>query len=224
MKIAVIGAKTMPPKQGGIEHVCAELYPRMVALGHPVDLYARAERQQYSSHHFRGVRVIPLPGVAVKGLDAVVTSFLGALSATRGDYDVVHFHAIGPSLFSCVVRAIAPKRKIVVTCHGLYWQRDKWGAVARQYLRFSEKVAVRVADEIIVVSKELQTYFWTTYRRETTYIPNAAAGYAASDPKLPFCAQLGLTQSQYIIFLGRLFLEKCPDILIKAFQALRPAG
>ena len=42
MKIAVIGAKGLPPKQGGIEHYCAEIYPRMVAQGHSVDLFARS--------------------------------------------------------------------------------------------------------------------------------------------------------------------------------------
>jgi hypothetical protein len=48
MKIAVIGAKGLPPKQGGIEHYCAEVYPRMVAQGHSVDLFARAS---YTNNH-----------------------------------------------------------------------------------------------------------------------------------------------------------------------------
>lgn len=42
MKIGVIGVKGLPPKQGGIEHYCAEIYPRIVAQGHSVDLYARS--------------------------------------------------------------------------------------------------------------------------------------------------------------------------------------
>ena len=226
MKIAVIGAKVMPPEQGGIEHVCAELYPRVVHAGHSVDLYTRASLRKHHqhSHYFQGVRVMPLSGITSRGLHAVSTSFLGALSASRGNYDVVHFHAIGPSLFSLLVRAIAPKSKVVVTCHGLDWQRDKWGTVARKYLQLSEKVAVRFADEIIVVSKDLQTYFWENYRKKTTYIPNAAAGYAASDPQMSFCSQLGLSKDRYIVFLGRLVPEKCPDLLIRAFQTLRPAG
>ena len=36
MKIAVIGAKGLPPQQGGIEYHCAEIYPRMVEQGHTV--------------------------------------------------------------------------------------------------------------------------------------------------------------------------------------------
>ncbi|WP_293031295.1 hypothetical protein [Moorena sp. SIO3I8] len=42
MKIAVIGAKGVPVKQGGIERYCTELYPRIVAQGHSVDLFARS--------------------------------------------------------------------------------------------------------------------------------------------------------------------------------------
>ena len=42
MKIAVIGAKGLPAKQGGIEHYCQELYSGIVAQGHSVDLFARA--------------------------------------------------------------------------------------------------------------------------------------------------------------------------------------
>ena len=37
MKIAVIGAKGLPAKQGGIEHHCQELYSRIVGQGHSVD-------------------------------------------------------------------------------------------------------------------------------------------------------------------------------------------
>jgi len=35
---------------------------------------------------------------------------------------------------------------------------------------------------------------------------------------------LGLRQGRYVLFLGRLVPEKRPDLLIKAFQALKPPG
>ena len=42
MKIAVIGAKGLPAKQGGIEHYCEALYPKIVEREHSVDLFARS--------------------------------------------------------------------------------------------------------------------------------------------------------------------------------------
>jgi hypothetical protein len=42
MKIAVIGSKGLPAKQGGIEHHCEEIYSRIVGQGHSVDLFARS--------------------------------------------------------------------------------------------------------------------------------------------------------------------------------------
>src|SRR5689334_14831569 len=102
MKIAVVGAKGLPPKQGGIEHYCAEVYPRMVARGHSVDLFARSSYTRDSwleQHDYQGVRVITLPSLHMRGIDALITSALGAIAASGTQYDVIHFHALGPSLF-----------------------------------------------------------------------------------------------------------------------------
>ena len=226
MKIAVIGAKGLPPKQGGIEHYCAEVYPRMVAQGNTVDLYARSSYTDSSfleNYDYQGVRVISLPGGQVRGVDALVTSGLGAIAATGKKYDIVHFHALGPSLFTCLPK-LATDAKVVVTCQGLDWQRAKWGSFSTRLIQMGEKTAVRFADGIIVVSDALKKYFSQTYGRETIYIPNAPASYADSDPNFTYGRDLGLNQGRYILFLGRLVPEKCPDLLVEAFSNLKPAG
>ncbi|MGF2035169.1 MAG: glycosyltransferase family 4 protein [Nostoc sp. CmiVER01] len=226
MKIAVIGAKGLPPKQGGIEHYCAELYPRIVAQGHSVDLFARSSYTQGSwleNYNYEGVRVISLPSVDFRGVDAFATSALGAIASIAKDYNIVHFHALGPSLFTFLPRIIN-SAKIIVTCHGLDWQRAKWGNFSTRLIQMGEKSAVRDADRIIAVSEALQTYFWKTYDRETVYIPNAPASYGESDPHFSYGKQLGLQQGRYILFLGRLVPEKRPDLLIDAFSSLKSSG
>ncbi|MBO3460922.1 glycosyltransferase family 4 protein [Aetokthonos hydrillicola Thurmond2011] len=226
MKIAVIGAKGLPPKQGGIEHYCAEVYPRMVNQGNSVDLFARSsytESGWLSRYDFQGVQVISLPGLHTRGVDAFITSGLGAIAATAQKYDIVHFHALGPSLFTCVPK-ISPSTKVVVTCQGLDWQRAKWDSFSSRLIQMGEKAAVRFADELIVVSDALQNYFWQTYNRRTIYIPNAPASYAESDPDFNYGTELGLEKKRYILFLGRLVPEKRPDLLVQAFSALKPAG
>lgn len=58
-----------------------------------------------------------------RGIDAFSSSALGAISVIAANYDVVHFHALGPALFSCLPK-ITSSAKIVVTCQGLDWQRQ----------------------------------------------------------------------------------------------------
>lgn len=224
MKIAVIGVKGLPAKQGGIENYCAEVYPRMVAQGHSVDLFARAsytDSAWLDNYDFQGVQVHSLPSLPLRGIDAFIGSALGAIASCTKKYDIVHFHALGPALFSWLPK-IASSAKVVVTCQGLDWQRAKWGNTSSSLILMGEKAAVRYAHEIIVVSKNLQSYFFDTYGRETVYIPNAPASYAESDRKFPYGTSLGLNQGRYIVFLGRLVPEKRPDLLIQAFQALTP--
>lgn len=228
MRIAVVGAKGLPPTQGGIEHYCAGLYPRVVKHGCEVDLFARSSytnQPGYSTNYFEGVRVITLPSLsfAQGGTEAIYSSAMGAFESLKTDYDVVHFHALGPSLFAWLPK-LASSTKIVVTCHGLDWQRQKWGNLSSSIIRLGEKIAVRYAHEIIVVSETLKTYFDLTYGRETTYIANAPAGYADSNSDFSYGKSLGLTQGKYLVFLGRMVPEKCPDLLIRAFQKLRPQG
>jgi glycosyltransferase involved in cell wall biosynthesis len=227
MKIAVIGAKGLPARQGGIEHYCAEVYPRLVAEGHQVDLFARSsytEQSWFARSEYQGVQVLSLPSLNFRGLDAFFSSALGAVGSL-GDYDVIHFHALGPALFSCLPRiASLTSAKIVVTCHGLDWQRAKWGQLSSRLIRTGEKTAVRFAHDLIVVSKDLQAYFHNTYGRHTVYIPTAPASYLDSDPDFNHGTSLGLEANRYLLFLGRLVPEKRPDLLIDAFQALKPQG
>lgn len=133
------------------------------------------------------------------------------------------FHASGPALFSWLPQ-VASTARIVVTSHGLDWSRAKWGRLSSFLLRNGERTAVRFADEIIVVSEALQTYFHESHGRESVYIPNAPASYPPSDPDFAYGHSLKLQPGKYILFLGRLVPEKRPDLLIQAFQALKPSG
>ncbi|MGF1512194.1 MAG: glycosyltransferase family 4 protein [Elainellaceae cyanobacterium] len=223
MKIAVVGSKGLPPKQGGIEHHCAEVYPRIAAQGHLVDLMARTSYTQMSwrdRFDFQGVRVSSFPGVGESGLDALLTSSTAAVTSSILKYDVIHFHALGPSLWTWLP-PMTSSAKVVVTCHGLDWQREKWGTMASSLIRLGELAAVRFAHRITVVSEELQRYFYDAHGLETQYIGNAPASYAECDQAFSYGSSLGLKPKRYIAFLGRLVPEKCPDLLIRAFQKLQ---
>ena len=226
MKIAVIGVKGLPANQGGIEHYCQALYPKLVERGHTVDLFARSSYIQqpwFSVRRYHGVRVICLPSLSIRGLDALTNSLFAACVATFKGYDVVHFHALGPSLFSFIPRLLS-KATIIATCQGLDWQRGKWGKSSSRIIHLGEKTAAKHAHSIIVVSQALRGYFNRTYGVDSIYVPNGPGAYAESDPQFNFVKSFNLKPERYLLFLGRLVPEKRPELLIQAFHKLERSG
>ena len=111
-------------------------------------------------------------------------------------------------------------KKCIATIHGLDHQRAKWGKFALWYIRSGEKCAVRFANEIIVLSENVQNYFLDTYKRKTVFIPNGVTRpetVAASE----IVEKYGICKDEYILFLGRLVPEQGAKYLIEAYKNLR---
>lgn len=229
MKIAFIGHKRIPSREGGIEIVVEELSTRMAARGHQVVVYNRkghnvagAEFDNESNREnrpytYKGVKVVPVTTLDAKGMAALTSSFFATLKAIKARPDVIHYHAEGP----CVMLRLAHWFGIrtVATIHGLDWQRAKWGRFASWYLKFGERTAARCADEVIVLSRNMQRYFRDAYGRETRFIPN---GIERSEPVRAdiITQRYGLEKDGYVLFLGRIVPEKGVHYLIEAFKRL----
>lgn len=227
----MIGHKRIPSREGGIEIVVEELATRMVASGHEVTCYNRrghhVSGHQYDSSisdthksserktTYKGVYLKSVFTIDKKGMAAMTSSFSGALKCAFGKFDVVHFHAEGPCAMLWIPKLL--RKRCVVTIHGLDWQRSKWGGFATQYIKFGEKVAVKYADEIIVLSEGVKEYFWNTYGRETKFIPNGV-NKADKMPASLIYEKYGLEKDSYILYLGRLVPEKGLKYLIQAYK------
>ncbi len=218
-KIAMLGQKQIPSRAGGVELVVTELASRIAQHGHRVTCFNRHKPVQNTENQCRqGIQLKNVPVLPVKGLSALSASFCASLCATFGDFDLVHVHAEGPALF-CFLPKLAGKR-VVVTIHGLNWQCAKWQrGLGSWCIKLGERMAVRFADEIIVLNHATQQYFWQTYRRKTALIPNGMA--EAIPQKADLILQKGLTPDNYFLFVGRIAPEKRIDDLIQAFQLLR---
>lgn len=226
LKIAVFGHKRIPSREGGVEIVAEELSRRMAALGHQVVCYNRGghhvsgrEFDGDGADTYQGVRLKTVWTLDKKGLAAVTSSFCAAVCSAFSGADVVHIHAEGPA-FLCWLPKLFGKR-VVVTVHGLDWQREKWkSGFGAKYIHAGEKMAVRFADEIIVLSRNVQDYFRKTYGKDTVWIPNGVSR-PETVPADYIAQHYGLERDGYILFLGRLVPEKGIHYLIEAFCGMK---
>lgn len=225
MRIAMFGHKRIPSREGGVEIVVEELSVRMAGKGHQVVCLNRRGHhvagEQYDSGAMRtynGVSVRSVLTLDRKGLAAMSSSVAAAIYAAFHHFDVVHIHAEGPA-FMCWLPKLMGKR-VVVTIHGLDHQRAKWGRFAKWYLMNGEKNAARFADSVIVLSKNVQQYFWDVYHRQTVFIPNGVS-VAPNINVEPVQKKWGLEKNGYVLYLGRIVPEKGIHYLIEAFQCVQ---
>lgn len=218
MKVAFIGAKGIPAVSGGVEAHVDELSRGLVQAGHEAVVYVRDWYTPRRLTAWQGVRLVHLPTIRTKHLDAAVHSLLASLHVLFIRADVIHYHAIGPAFFAVIPRLLG--RRVVVTIHRRDWAADKWKPPARALLKAAEWTAVRVPQALLTVSAAIRDGLAADYGVSSRVIPN---GFRAPSP-LPLgrdAARFGLSARGYVLYLGRLVPEKRPDWLIRAFRQRR---
>lgn len=100
MKIAMLGHKRIPSREGGVEVVVEELSTRLVKKGHEVYVYNRKGNNVADNNiktekikEYKGVNIKTIFTINKKGIDALIYSFLASIKATFGKYDCIHYHA-----------------------------------------------------------------------------------------------------------------------------------
>lgn len=224
MRIAMLGHKRIPSREGGVEIVVEELCTRMVKQGHEVTCYSRKGHHvsgenfdKELSASYKGITIKNVFTIDKKGLAAMSASVTAAIAAAFGKYDVIHFHAEGPCAMLWLPKLFG--KRCIATIHGLDHQRAKWGKFASTYIMLGEKCAAKYADEIIVLSEGVKQYFQDTYGRETRFIPNGVNRPEIKSAEL-ITEKYGLIKDSYILFLGRLVPEKGIRYLIEAFKGV----
>jgi glycosyltransferase involved in cell wall biosynthesis len=215
LRLAFIGGRGVIGKYSGIEAYYEEVGKRLAEMGHEVTVYCRNYFTPALAEH-NGMRLVRLPTIRSKHLETLVHTMLSTAHALTQRYDVVHYHALGPALFSFLPRLVGTRT--AVTVQGLDWQRKKWGRMASTVLHAGERASIKFPDATMVVSQSLQQRYRETHGIEAFYVPNGGLLRAWRKPR--GILEWGLEPGNYMLFLGRFSPEKGCHLLVEAFERL----
>lgn len=216
MRIAYIAVKGIPIG-GGIEKLTEEIGSRMARKGHQVVVYCSRDYGTLDGE-YKGMELRTVPSLNTKTLHKLSICFNATLDVLkRNDTDIVHVHAVGPSLFS-----IFPRMKgipTVVQTHGLEWKRDKWGIIGTTFFKLADYTAVYFPDRTTSVSRVQKNYYKEKFGRDVIYIPTGVSNVELRKPG--WILEQGIEPNRYILFAARLVEEKGAHFLIEAFRSLQ---
>ena len=135
--------------------------------------------------------------------------------------DILHIHAIGPSIMVPFARLLG--LKVVMTHHGPDYDRQKWGKMARIVLKMGERMGAKYANEVIVISQVIADILQRKYGRSSNLIFNGVSKPIITS-STSYLHSLGLEPGHYVVAIGRFVKEKCFDQLINAFSTIRQDG
>lgn len=202
-----------PQIEGGVEKHCEALYPRM---SKDARLFIfRRKPYVCSKQEYDGITFIDLPSTKIKGFEAVLHSFIATIKTLFMKPDLVHYHNIGPALFSPILKLC--KIPVVLTYHSPNYEHDKWSGIIKKLLLFCERTALKTADKIIFVNSFQLEKYSDDVKAKSIYLPNGIDKLEKS-PNTDYLEKLGLEKGKYILSVGRITPEKGFDTLIKAFK------
>lgn len=222
MRIAFIGQKGIPAFSGGVEKHVEEISTRMAKMEHEVFVYARNNYTDKNLKGYKGVRIINLPSIPTKNLDAISHTFLATIHALFQKYDVIHYQAIGPTSLSFIPKILKRNTLIASTFHCQDYFHQKWGWFAKAYLKLGEYLTCKVPHLVVSVGKTLHEYARKKYKLETVLISNGAA--ANFNPKTQALDRWNIKEKKYVLSVSRLVKHKGIHYLIEAWKKMEDTG
>lgn len=169
-KVAIIGTAGLPAKYGGFESL-AEYLTKELAKSFDITVYCSGKHVRNSPkiHNDASLKYIPIQANGMQSIFYDIVSMLHALFFA----DIFLILGVSGCVLLPFLRFFTNKR-LIVNIDGLEWKRDKWGKLAKWFLKYSETVAVKYADVVIADNKVIQDYVHEAYGKKSELIEYGA--------------------------------------------------
>lgn len=213
-RIGIIGTNGLPAKYGGFETL-ADYLTQELSMEFSFIVYCPGKK---------GFRPSALNNAKLKYLPFKAN---GAQSII---YDICSiFHAwfvcdtllvLGtPGAFVLPLNILF-RKKVIINFGGLEWKRDKWPAIARWYLKFTERIGVKFADCVVADNEVFQQYIYKQYNVNSHLIEYGGDHVTARSISSEILDKYPFLSGSYGISVSRAQPDNNINIILKAYERL----
>jgi glycosyltransferase involved in cell wall biosynthesis len=214
--IAILGTVGIPAIYGGFETLAVNLTQFHQANALPSELVVYCSAKSYSarpdSHLGARLRYI---GLNANGVSSIPYDIVSLFSAVWHRSDVILLLGVSGASALPLVRLLS-RARIVTNIDGIEWKREKWKGLARWFLRFSERMAVRYSHEVIADNAGIAEHVAKSYGRDCHVIAYGG-DHALQTPIKPYDGPP--LPPRYALTLCRIEPENNVAMVLGAFAA-----
>jgi glycosyltransferase involved in cell wall biosynthesis len=215
LRIAILGTRGIPNFYGGFEQLAEHLAPGLVRAGHEVTVY-NSHNHPYRGKEWEGVRIIHCydPEYILGSAGQFIYDFNCLLDARRRDFDVIL--QLGYTSSSVWGPFFPGGTAIIYNMDGLEWQRSKYSRIARRFLLYAERLAVKFSDYYVTDSPVIQSYYREKYGIRSEYIAYGADLFPSADESV--LKGFGVSAGEYYLLMARMEAENNIGTIFDGFS------
>lgn len=218
-RIAIIGTVGLPAKYGGFETLAEHLVTELSdQYRFTVYCSGKKYRKEERVKNFYGAQLKYIP-LDANGIQSIPYDTISILHALRKN-DVLLILGVAGAWILPFIRLFT-RKKIIISIDGIEWKRDKWPVLAKLFLWWSEKIAVRFSHVDISDNESIQDYTAFRYKTLSRVIEYGADHTLRVVPTTVDFQKYPFLKESYAVKVCRIEPENNVHMVLEAFSLLK---
>ncbi|MEY0289605.1 DUF1972 domain-containing protein [Providencia rettgeri] len=209
--ISIVGTVGLPACYGGFESLIENLTKNSSGdIKYKVFCSSQFFKNKINAYNNADLIYIPLNA---NGIQSIFYDIISLIKTLFYKNDVTLILGVSGCLFLPFYKFFS-KAKVITNIDGLEWKRDKWGAVAKWFLKRSEYFAVKYSDIIISDNQAIADYVNQSYNLSSEVI-----AYGGDHAIISNHIENTIPTGDYYLSICRIEPENNISLILESFSA-----
>ena len=217
-KVAIIGTVGVPANYGGFETLIENIIGDNTPSDVQYTIYCSSSNYSNKIKKYKKAQLKYI-SLEANGIQSIFYDIISLIKASINN-DIILILGVSGCCFLPIYRLFS-QNKLIINIDGLEHRRAKWNKWIKQFLKFSEAMAIKYADTIISDNKAIQDYVKKEYNHDSILIAYGGDHVftnISTEFEFQILQKYKLTKNQYSFSVCRIEPENNIHITLEAFK------